>query len=163
MLERLASKVNFRSTSSSIEAESFMYSVNLNIFKKKIKKSSYDFARLFLHLLIIVFFFISEICFQNWISNSCNGYWRPFFLPMHYAGIPMYKWQLGIWVWIPPLPPFLCYSIISEKIFGWKLMLSFTFFTCLLDGLTGFTKLQICPCSFLLFTFIPQKFWWRVE
>ena len=57
MLERLASKVNFRSTSSSIEAESFMYSVNLNIFKKKIKKSSYDFARLFLHLLIIVFFF----------------------------------------------------------------------------------------------------------
>ena len=38
MLERLASKVNFRSTSSSIEAESFMYSVNLNIFKKKIKK-----------------------------------------------------------------------------------------------------------------------------
>ena len=75
MLERLASKVNFRSTSSSIEAESFMYSVNLNIFKKKIKKSSYDFARLFLHLLIIVFFFISEICFQNWISNSCNGKW----------------------------------------------------------------------------------------
>ena len=32
----------------------------------------------------------------------------------------------------PPLPPFYCNSIISEKIFGLELMFSFTFFTYLL-------------------------------
>ena len=51
--------------------------------------------------------------------------------------------QWGFWGWIPPLPPFSCYSIISEKIFGLELMFSFTFFTYLLDELTGYTKPQI--------------------
>ena len=36
--------------------------------------------------------------------------------------------QLGIWVWIPLLPPFYCNSIISEKIFGLEFGFSFTFF-----------------------------------
>ena len=43
----------------------------------------------------------------------------------------------------PPLLPFYCNSIISEKIFGLEFEFSFTFFTYLLDELRGYTKLQI--------------------
>ena len=50
---------------------------------------------------------------------------------LHYAVIPMWMGQLGIWVWIPLLPPFSCNSIISEKIFGLSFRFSFTFCTYL--------------------------------
>ena len=43
----------------------------------------------------------------------------------------------------PPLPPFYCNSIISEKIFGLEFGFSFTFFTYLQDELRGYTKLHI--------------------
>ena len=71
--------------------------------------------------------------------------------------------QLGIWVWIPPLPPFSCNSIISEKIFGLKFQCSFTFFTYLW---TSWQNTQNCTSNhafYVPFPFRPQKFWGRVE
>ena len=71
--------------------------------------------------------------------------------------------QLGIWAWIPLLPPFSCNSIISEKIFGLKFKCSFTFFTYLW---TSWQNTQNCTSNhafYVPFPFRPQKFWGRVE
>ena len=54
--------------------------------------------------------------YVEWSMDNCKQYNNTW--SMHYAAIPMQMGQLGIWVCIPPLPPFSCNSIISEKIFG---------------------------------------------
>ena len=64
----------------------------------------------------------------------------------------------------PPLPPFYCNSIISEKIFGLEFGFSFTFFLHICrtswEDIQNFTYNH---AFFLLFPLRPPKFWGRVE
>ena len=60
----------------------------------------------------------------------------PCLAPMHYAAIPIKRGQLEIWARFLPLPPFWSSLIISDKIFEWIFVFSFTFNIYLMDKLT---------------------------
>ena len=55
--------------------------------------------------------------------------------PLHYAAIPIKMCQLEIWAKFLPLPPFWSGLIISDKIFEWIFLFSFTFNIYLRDKL----------------------------
>ena len=70
--------------------------------------------------------------------------------------------QLGIWVWIPPLPPiFLLFNYFRENIWV-RIALSLSLYFC---SWTSWKDTQNCTSNnafFVLFLFRPLKFWGRV-
>ena len=70
--------------------------------------------------------------------------------------------QLGIWVWIPPLPPiFLLFNYFTENIWV-RIALSLSLYFC---SRTSWKDTQNCTSNnafFVLFLFRPLKFWGRV-
>ena len=70
--------------------------------------------------------------------------------------------QLGIWVWIPPLPPiFLLFNYFRENIWV-RIALSLSLYFC---SRTSWKDTQNCTSNnafFVLFPFRPLKFWGRV-
>ena len=70
--------------------------------------------------------------------------------------------QLGIWVWIPPLPPiFLLFNYFRENIWV-RIALSLSLYFC---SRTSWKDTQNCTSNnafFVLFLFRPLKFWGRV-
>ena len=53
--------------------------------------------------------------------------WFKFRAPLHYAALPIKRCQLENWARFSPQPPFSWALIISDKIFGFQSLSSFTF------------------------------------